>query len=132
MKTKKTVAPAVRAASIKNAKRVVRPCRAALPVQYLFDSSGAWVAFRIGKYVFKEGNWIGWLPWNDAEVVNVRGSYLGTIFPGNWFYRRFHQVHRGHPGYLKNLARVLWIPRFRRYSPLPPVTEDIEFEDAEQ
>jgi hypothetical protein len=108
MKSKRTVKPAVRANSIKNAKRVVRRDRTALAVRYLFDSWGSWVAFRIGKYLFKEGNWVGWLPWDDADVVSVSGDYLGTIFPDNRFYRRFHQLHRrrprhpanpGYPGY---------------------------------
>jgi hypothetical protein len=31
-------------------------------VFHLFDSSGTWIAFRIGKYVYDtSGNWIGWM-----------------------------------------------------------------------
>jgi hypothetical protein len=115
MKTKKTVTP-LRAVSTKSAQRVVRPRRAALPVQYLFNFYGNWVAFRIGKYVFhSEGNCIGWLPWNDADAVDVCSSYLGTIFLGNGFYRRFDQVHRGHPGYPEKPrpSRIRGVPRFR-------------------
>jgi hypothetical protein len=72
MKAKKTVAPAVRAAaSTKNPRRVLRSCRTALPVQYLFDFLGTWVAFRIGNYASRKGNWSALLSRNDMGVVNV-------------------------------------------------------------
>ena len=46
--------------------------------QYLFNSSGNWIAFRAGKYVFDaSGNWIGWTPWGDNYVANTSGDYLG-------------------------------------------------------
>lgn len=33
-------------------------------VQFLFNSSGEWIAFRQQQHVFDErSNWIGWLPW---------------------------------------------------------------------
>src|SRR5215813_4787365 len=49
-------------------------------LQHLFNSSGNWIAYRMGRFVFsKSGEWIGWLPWDDEYVVNTRGQYLGTI-----------------------------------------------------
>ena len=45
------------------------------------------------------GNWIGWLPWDDVDVVDTDGEYLGTIFSGHRFYRRPNPLYRGYPGY---------------------------------
>lgn len=51
-----------------------------MSVQYLFNSYGDWIAFRKGEFVFDtDGNWLGWLPWGDLEIVDVSGEYLGTI-----------------------------------------------------
>ena len=51
--------------------------------EFLFNSSGNWIAFRRrrdDKYVFDaHGKWVGWLPWDDANVVDTKGEYLGTI-----------------------------------------------------
>ena len=53
-------------------------------VQNLFDSSGNWIAFRIEGFVYSpDGDWIGWLPWDDEDVFDSHGRYLGTIFYGN-------------------------------------------------
>jgi hypothetical protein len=50
-------------------------------LQHLFNSSGSWIAFRKGKFVFDSNcNWIGWLPWNDGDIIDIRGQYLGSIF----------------------------------------------------
>jgi hypothetical protein len=82
--------------------------------QYLFNSSGEWIAFRQGKYVFDTtGNWIGWLPWDNREVVKITGEYLGTIFSGNRLYKVFMRPYRGYPGY-------------PGYSPLPLGAQDVE------
>lgn len=71
-----------------------------MAVQYLFNSSGSWIAFRKGRYVFDStGKWIGWLPWDDAELVDVNGKYLGTIVSGKRFYRFLNRPYRGYPGY---------------------------------
>jgi len=57
-------------------------------VQHLFDSSGFWIAFRIGKHIFDtEGIWVGWLPFDEKEVHDTKGTYLGHIYPDNRFYR---------------------------------------------
>lgn len=58
---------------------------------HLFDSSGDFVAFRRthdDRYLFDvDGNWIGWFPWGDADVVTEDGDYLGTVV-GNRLLRR--------------------------------------------
>ncbi len=57
-----------------------------MAAEFLFDSNGACLAFRINQYVFNtSGSWIGWLPWNDEHVITPEGKYLGTIVQGNRF-----------------------------------------------
>ena len=61
-----------------------------MSVQYLYDSSGNWIAFRVGVNIYSEnGTWIGWMPWDDNEVVTTEGDYLGHIFPGNRLYKKY-------------------------------------------
>ena len=67
--------------------------------QYLFNSSGEWIAFRQGQDVFDDRcNWIGWLPWDDNEVATREGEYLGTIVDENRFYYFGDRLERSHPG----------------------------------
>ena len=43
-------------------------------VLYLFNSSGKWIAFKLGKNLYnKEAKWIGWFPWKDNVAVSVEG-----------------------------------------------------------
>lgn len=57
-------------------------------LQYLFDSSGFWIAFRIDTHIFDPaGNLVGWLPFDDTQVHDTKGTYLGHIFPDNRLYR---------------------------------------------
>ena len=71
-----------------------------MAVGHLFDSRGTWIAFRKGKYVYdSDGNWIGWLPWNDDDVVDRTGDYLGTIVKRKRLYRLAARPYRGYPGY---------------------------------
>lgn len=77
-------------------------------VQHLYDSSGFWIAFRIGSNVFDTvGNWVGWLPFDKTEVHSPRGSYLGHIYPDNRFYRK--------PSFLKRES--IDTPAPPRYTP---------------
>ena len=88
-------------------------------LQYLYSSSGRWIAFRKDKYVFDtNGKWVGWLPWEDQQVVDVEGGYLGTIFPGDGLYRVLNRKYREYPGYPG-------YPGFAGRSPLPPATADV-------
>lgn len=61
-------------------------------VKYYFSSSGEWIAFRLSetdRYLFdQKGNWIGWFPGNDNDIVGLDDQYLGTVFYGNRIYRR--------------------------------------------
>jgi len=103
-------------------------------VQYLFNSSGEWIAFRKGKYVFNtEGDWIGWLPWGDNDVVHVSGDYLGTIFANNRLFRIINRGYRGYPGYPGHPGYPGYpgYPGFAGFSPLPPSAEDIDIESVE-
>jgi hypothetical protein len=100
-----------------------------MDVQYLFNSSGQWIAFRVGKYVFNtEGEWIGWLPGQDLDVMDINGSYLGSIYPENRFYRKYFQPYKGYPGYPGYPGHPGYpgYPGFKGYSSLPAGTEDLK------
>ena len=67
--------------------------------QYLFNSRGNWIAFRLGKYMFdSKGRWIGWTPWDDDHVVNKEGKYLGTVWEDKRLYYFEGETNRGPPG----------------------------------
>ncbi|WP_428278154.1 4-fold beta flower protein [Candidatus Palauibacter sp.] len=103
--------------------------RSAEAVQYLYDSYGRWIAFRRGKYVFDTaGKWVGWLPWEDGEVVDVEGEYLGTVFPGDRLYTVLAHRYRGYPGYPGYPGQPAFpgYPAFAGPSRLPPAAVDIE------
>lgn len=96
-------------------------------MEHLFSSRGDFIAFRRGRYVWNaQGEWIGWLPWGDGDVVTPSGDYLGTI-AGDRLYRRTNWLFRGHPGsagypgYPGDPGQ----PGVAGYSPLPPLTEDV-------
>lgn len=99
-----------------------------LAVRHLFDSSGRWIAFQKGRYVFDTNcKWIGWLPWNNVDVVETTGNYLGTIFFDHRFYRRINMPYRSYPGYpgYPSYPGYPGYPGFAGYSSRPPFTEDI-------
>lgn len=57
-------------------------------VLHLFNSAGFWIAFRAGRNVFDTvGNWVGWLPFDESEVHDTKGTYLGHIYDDGRFYR---------------------------------------------
>ena len=93
--------------------------------QHLFNSHGQWIAFKRNpsdKYVFNtKGKWIGWLPWDKVDVVDVQGQYLGTIFDGDRLLRVLVPKYRGYPGY----------PGFRGLRSIPIGTEDVDPEQLE-
>lgn len=82
-------------------------------VQHFFSSMGDWIAFRRypgDRYLFdRKGNWIGWFPWGDNDIVDLNGQYLGTVMDGNRIYRKISPdpgkreagfiVHPGRSGY---------------------------------
>ena len=89
---------------------------------HLFNSAGEWIAFRIERYVFDvDGEWIGWLPWNDGEVVNPDGEYLGTICLTNRLLRFDDRPYRGYPGN----PGYPGYPGFIGFCPLPPGAHDL-------
>ena len=105
-----------------------------MSVHYLFNSRGDWIAFRKGKFVFDtDGNWIGWLPWEDLEIVDTNGEYLGTIVRDR-FYRFNNRSYRGYPGYPSNPGYPGYpgYPGNPGYSLLPPFAKDIEIEKEEK
>ena len=97
-------------------------------VQHLFDSSGFWIAYRIGRNIFDPaGNWVGWLPFEEKEVHDPKGIYLAHIYPGNRLYRnkkflkREAIVRPERPGYTRRHTFPGMISRER----LPIGCEDI-------
>lgn len=86
--------------------------------RYLFNSTGNWIAFQVGRYVFDASSeWIGWLPWQDEEVMNPDGNYLGTICSNNRLLRFKFRHYRGYAGY----------PGYAGYQMLPVGAEDINY-----
>jgi len=101
---------------------------ATLPDQYLFDSRGDWIAFRLGNILFDvDGDVIGWLPWEDGEAVNPNGDYLGTIYPDDRLLlaKPTRNTAPAFPGY-PVLPGLPSIPNPRDYSPLHEATRDIQ------
>src|SRR5687767_6994830 len=99
-----------------------------MPDQYLYNSAGEWIAFREGRYVFSpNGQWIGWMPWDDCHVVTIQGQYLGTIVESDRLYRYVTRPDiasapypgspssPGFPGY----------PGRQHPAPLPPEAQDV-------
>jgi len=69
-------------------------------VLYLFNSSGEWIAFKIGKYLYnKNADWIGWFPWDNKIAVSIEGEYLGTIYKERRLLYNNSQPYLGYPGY---------------------------------
>lgn len=98
-------------------------------IQYLFSSSGRWIAFCEGQYVFDtNGHWLGWIPGGDSDVVDIQGKYLGTIFPGDRLYRVLNRRRRGYPGYPGHPGHPGYpgYPGFAGQSRLPPATADVQ------
>ena len=98
-----------------------------MKIKYLFNSSGEFIAYRSGNYLFdSKNNWIGWLPWNDNEVVNQMGEYLATIYNDRLFEfsRREIKNHPGftsfpgHPGYIED-------PGYGGSTSVPPFAQDV-------
>lgn len=73
--------------------------------KYYFNSFGDWIAYRRfpnDRYLFnRKGQWIGWLPWNDNEVVDINGQYLGTLVDGDRLLRKSSpDPHRREAGFI--------------------------------
>lgn len=70
--------------------RVIKPGAGVIvegDIEFLFDSRGGVVAFRHGRDVFDlDLGWLGWAPWNDGDVFDPGGRYLGTITPAGRLY----------------------------------------------
>ena len=93
--------------------------------QFLFNSPGRWVAFRVGRNLFDvRGKWMGWFPWEDQDAVDTAGRYLGTVHPGDRFYAKHHPPYRGYPGYA-GYPGYPGYPGYMGHSPLPPGAEDV-------
>lgn len=98
-----------------------------MDIQYLFNSSGDWIAFRIDKNIYNaDAKWVGWMPWGDDDVVSVKGDYLGTICSGDRLYH-FNKPYRGYPGYpgYPGFPGYPGYPGFAGYSSLPLGAKDV-------
>ena len=97
--------------------------------QHLFNSRGNWIAFRVGRFVYNTGGqWVGWLPWDDNDVVDRSGNYLGTIFKGGRLYKLFFKPYRGYPGYPGNPGYpAYWgYPGHADFAPIPSGAADVD------
>ena len=87
--------------------------------EHLYDSAGSFIAFRRSdddRYVFnRAGKWIGWLPYDDLDVHDPRGAYLGTIV-GDRLLRLSNRPGRGLSGLpsLPGLPGLPGLPRLSR------------------
>lgn len=61
-------------------------------VVHYFNSFGDWIAYgryRGDRYLFdKRGNWIGWFPWDEKEIVDLNGEPLGIVMDENRIYTK--------------------------------------------
>ncbi|HPM75873.1 MAG TPA: hypothetical protein PK961_02195 [bacterium] len=100
-----------------------------METQYLFDSKGKWIAYRKDRFVFStRGVWIGWLPWDEPDVLDVDGDYLGTIYSDNrlvHFNCRPYRGYPGQPGY-HGYPGYPGSPGFIGATPLPRGVSDIK------
>ena len=96
--------------------------------QHLYNSEGVWIAFRKDSMVFdRDGHWIGWLPWNDGEVVDTDGKYLATIVEENRLYRDEFRQPREFPPYpgRPKEPEFAWYPGFAGSASLPVHMKDV-------
>lgn len=103
-----------------------------MEVKYLFDSKGEWIAFIMGEYVYDyDSDCIGWIPYDNNDVVDLDGDYLGTIF-GDRLYNILNKPLRGYngfkaypkcPGYQK-------FPGYVGYGEVPPGTRDVKIKKS--
>ena len=98
-------------------------------LQYLFDSKGDFIAFRLGSMVFDaNADWVGWLPWDEPDVVSPEGDYVGTIYPDDRLYvntDRPARPHPGFPGYPPQPA-LPPLPEPRGYGDVPSGAKDVK------
>ena len=99
-------------------------------LQYLFDTSGNWIAFKIGKFLFNDdGNWIGWFPWDEVVAITPSGKYLGEIYNKNRLLKSNYRKilpYPGYPGY-PDYPGYPGYPGFAGYLYVPG-TSDVEKE----
>jgi hypothetical protein len=97
-------------------------------ITHLYNSAGVWIAVRRDDVVYDtEGKWIGWIPWNDEEVVDTDGYYLGTIVDGSRLFRNSFHEERDYPGYPGRPAPMseAGYPGFGGSVALPPDMTDV-------
>jgi hypothetical protein len=72
-------------------------------VVYLYDSSGNWIAFSKGDYLFApSGAWMGWFAHDNAYAFDIDGRYLGIQVGPDRLYHEIGSdslVSDEHPGY---------------------------------
>jgi len=105
--------------------------------QHFFDSRGNWIAFRRGKFVFDpNGKWIGWLPWDNDEIVDPCGEYLGTIVnqSRSRLYHFRNRPYLGYPGYPGHPGYPGYpgYPGFAGYDMPPLGAEDVKIVEEER
>jgi hypothetical protein len=117
-------APAPEAPRVKPARRP--KSEGATPgVKYYFSSTGEWIAFRLSeadRYLFdKKGNWIGWFPWSDNDIVRIDSQYLGTVFYGNRIYQRASQdPSKRDPGFVMDPGDAQYVSHPGHAAPYAP------------
>lgn len=101
-------------------------------VEFLYNSNGKWIAFKIGKFLYNsQAQWIGWFPWENEHAVTKTGKYLGSIYSNNRFYKQNYFPHLDYPGYpgYPDYWGHPGYPSYGGYLPKPINTKDFEPED---
>jgi len=101
-------------------------------MQYLFNSAGQWIAFRENQYVCNTfGKLIGWTAWNDEDVADRDGNYLGTIYPENRLLHNKSQRNHSKPevSYYPGFALIPDQPKPVKEVVLPNGAEDVNIQN---
>ena len=102
-----------------------------MKTEYLFNTSGRWIAFKIGNYLFNtDCAWIGWFPFANGIAVDTEGIYLGTIFLKDRLLVDLKQQvfpYPGYPGY-PSYPGYSGYPGYRGFCDYIPNTADIKEE----
>ncbi|MGH9413069.1 MAG: hypothetical protein ACRD0Y_04945 [Terriglobales bacterium] len=95
--------------------------------QYLFNSSGEWIAFRDGKYIYDvHGEFLGFMAEGGADVADIESRYFASIYYGDRLYRKVFPpaLELRYPGYPGTHARPDF-PGFAESAPVPTEADDI-------
>lgn len=96
-------------------------------VQYFYNSSGEWIAFRDGPFVFDtKGEFLGYMAEGGVEVADIENRYFASIYYDDRLYRKLFapQMDARYPGY-PGPHPPPDFPGFAEGAPIPIEADDI-------